>query len=476
LISFVECNEISILVLYNVLERGKRDNMEFQTLRKSHKKELIIGVLMISLFIITIIFTTTRAKYQTAESINIAKGTISYKPYDFKIMAIYQQNSSGEYTEISNMPDAKKYKINESKSYCTIDNVNHDNNAILKTENGKHFFSNLTKSDKCYLYFDKVSVTNVEELLASKTIAIRENFQTLTSNTTGTIYGDYDDDGLTYYYAGAVDDNWVKFAGFYWRIIRINGDGTIRLIYNGTTTGQTGEGTQIGTSAFNENYDDNAYVGYMYGTAKSDTYEATHANTNSSTIKTVIDNWYKTNIVDKGFSNKVDTNAGFCGDRDNYTNEAGTISGGGTGTTITYYGAYTRFVPTSVSSNSAPTFKCKSANDLYTVSGASKGNKSLTYPVGLISVDEVNAAGTKFAVVNNSYYLYTNKVYWTISPYTYDNSNYARVFVVGSDGSFIGGNFMNNSNNFGVRPVINLKADTIFSSGDGTSSNPYVVL
>jgi len=443
--------------------------MEIEKLKKSHKKEMIIGGLIGVSILSVLIFATTKAKYRTAESINIAKGTINYKPYDFKIMAMYEQNSNGTYTEVTTMSDAKKYKINESKSYCTKDNVNKDTYVVLKTENGKHLLNNLTKTDKCYLYFDKIKVTNISELIASKTIAVRENFQTLTENTTGTMYASYDNDGITYYYAGAVDDNWVKFAGFYWRIIRFNGDGTIRLIYNGTEATQTGETTQIGTSKFNEKNGDNAYVGYMYGTPGSDTYEETHANTNSSTIKIVVDNWYKTNIVEKGYSNKVDASAGFCGDR-----EPSTINGSsGIGTATTYYIGYMRFVTGGRwNASPIPTLKCKNVSDLYTASGASKGNKALTYPVGLITVDEVNVAGAAGATGNSNYYLYTNQVYWTMSPYVLDANGYAGMFIVYNNGRPYNSSV---SSLYGIRPVINLKADTIFSSGDGTTSNPYVV-
>jgi len=447
--------------------------MKIEKLRKSHKKEIMIGGLIGVGILSVLIFATTKAKYRTAESINIAKGTINYKPYDFKIMTMYEQENNGNYKEVNTMPTSG-YIINESKSYCTLDNVNKDTNAILKTINGEHVIKNLTKSDKCYLYFDKIKVTNISELIASKTIAVRENFRTLTANTTGTMYASYDNDGITYYYAGAVDDNWVKFANLYWRIVRINGDGTIRLIYNGAEPVQTGETTQIGTSKFNETNVDNAYVGYMYGTPESDTYEATHTNTNSSTIKTMVDNWYKTNIVDKGFSSKIDTNAGFCGDRTPSSSQSTSDGKGGTSTITTYYGGYVRFFTgESWNMNPIPTFKCKNSNDLYTISGASKGNKSLTYPVGLISADEVGYAGATGMVDNSNYYLYTNEGYWTMSPVWFNGGNYAHMFFVPSEGCL--GNFWLSFSGIGIRPVINLKADTTFSSGDGTSSNPYVV-
>jgi len=360
--------------------------------------------------------------------------------------------------------------IRETKTAVSQTDYNYTLEIEFKETNAdQNHNQNKTINGEVKVEFAERVITK-EDILASLTKATRPNFETLTENTTGTIYQAEDDDGTSYYYAGAVDNNWVKFAGLYWRIIRFNGDGTIRLIYNGVEPVQTGEGTQIGTSAFNEQNNDNAYIGYMYGTPGSDTYESTHANTNNSTIKIVVDNWYKTNINDAGFSAKVDTNAGFCGDRDNYTNEAGTTSGGGTGTTATYYGAFTRFVPDSVKNNPTPTLKCKNASDLYTVSGASKGNKSLTYPVGLITADEVNAAGAVYGTANSSYYLYTNSLYWTMSPSYYGGG--AVVFNIDSTG-FLGAYWVTST--WGVRPVINLKANTLFI-GNGTSSNPYVVL
>ena len=78
------------------------------------------------------------------------------------------------------------------------------------------------------------------------------------------LYVAKDDEGASYYYRGAVKNNYVSFAGFIWRIIRRNGDGSIRLIYSGKTTSDTGTATTIGNSAFNEKYWDSAYVGYKY--------------------------------------------------------------------------------------------------------------------------------------------------------------------------------------------------------------------
>ena len=290
-----------------------------------------------------------------------------------------------------------------------------------------------------------------DTILANKTIAKREDFsQTVTTDTTGTIYSAEDDYGTSYYYAGNPTDNWVKFAGFYWRIIRINGDGTIRMIYNGPTTDQTGETTQIGTSAFNTNYNDNMYVGYQYTSGE------VHGRGTDSTIKGVLDNWYNNNLKD--YSNYIATGNGatFCNDRTPST-DSSTINGnGGTGTTQTYYAPYIRLI-----TNKTPSYKCANSNDRFTTS------------VGLITADEAAYAGGNVSSDNTNFYLYTNQYYWTISSfyfYTVDTAP-TYVFRIGSAG-WVGADSVNAG--LGVRPVINLKAD-IELVGSGTSSDPYKI-
>jgi hypothetical protein len=295
------------------------------------------------------------------------------------------------------------------------------------------------------------------------TTTTRSDFSAVvTASSTGTIYTAEDDDGTSYYFAGAATDNYVKYARYYWRIIRINGDGTIRLIYDGTSAianGTSSTDTQIGTSAFNSSYNNNAYVGFMYsiGTLRG--------LTTSSTIKGVLDNWYSSNL--SGYSSYIDTNAGFCGDRGSTTTDGGTPNGsGGTGTTQTYYAARYRLY-----TNKAPVLTCANSSDLYTTSSSSKGNKALTYPIGLITSDEAAFAGGVVNQRNYSFYLYTGEDYWTISPSEFTSSD--------AKGQFCGPNFCYGAKSvktvLGVRPVINLKADTVFKSGNGTSSSPYEV-
>ena len=198
--------------------------MEFQTLKKSHKKQIIIGAIAICVIGGALTFATTRAKYKLTEEIEIAKGTINYKPYDFKIMAMYKSEDKTNYTEINEMP-SEGYIINESKSYCNMSNGSKDTTAILKTINGNHTIGKLKKNDKCYLYFDKQS-TGSETILGNITVKTgTPTFSNIATTDEGVykvsdgMYG-----GYSYYWRGAVTNNYVKFGGFCWRIVRINGE------------------------------------------------------------------------------------------------------------------------------------------------------------------------------------------------------------------------------------------------------------
>lgn len=296
------------------------------------------------------------------------------------------------------------------------------------------------------------------------------NFNVAATTNEG-IFAAEDDLGTSYYFRGAVENNYVKFAGYYWRIIRINGDGTIRMIYDGTSVhanGEESEDRQVGITAFNTNYDDNAYVGYMYGTPGSSTYEETHANINNSTIKTANDAWYKTNIQDKGYGDYV-ADAIYCSDRQVVSFPEMGLTGNGIGTQNTAYGFFGRFslseegMPT----NFTPSLKCAQENDRFTTT-TSLGNGDLTYPVGLLTADEVNMAGA-IVDVNYSYYLYTGDYYWLFSPYDFDSAA-AYVWFVGADGNLYAG-FVGS---IGLRPVISLKSNIGFS-GNGTMNNPFEI-
>ena len=288
------------------------------------------------------------------------------------------------------------------------------------------------------------------------------------------LYQGTDDYGTTYYYRGNVKNNIVYFAGFYWQIVRINGDGTIRLLYNGTEKNASGVKQSINnkTYQFNSKYNDPTYVGYMYGNPVGTTFDEVHTNTTSSTIKTTVDNWYKTNIADKGYSGYISNAVGFCGDRSLPVDVMGTNDNGdGVNNTqrASYFGAYVRYL------KNVAQFTCpEPSRDLYTTTDSSIGNKSLTYPVGLITYDELVFAGMDSRHINKLSWAYSTQHYWTMSPSRFDVIwGVAGEWSLNSDGYFI--SYLNVANSFGARPVINLKANVRISGGTGTANEPYVI-
>ena len=278
------------------------------------------------------------------------------------------------------------------------------------------------------------------------------------------LYSMEDDDGTSYYYRGSVNNNYVKYVGAYWRIIRINGDGSVRLLYAGTTANASGSRLNIKSAAFNTKRDNPAYVGYMYGSTLNTNYDKTTANENDSNIKKELDNWYKTNIL--GTSNEsVIADAGFCNDRSVYSGNGYTTTGSNTN-----YGPYRRYYQTK-----QPTLKCAQTNDLFTLSTNSKGNKALTYPIGLITVDELMLSGYANGYINKSAYTYSSSPYWTLSPSYFTLSVATAVgFHLHGEGYPYGGNSVTDV--YGVRPVINIKGDAKIGGGIGTSSSPYEIV
>ena len=291
------------------------------------------------------------------------------------------------------------------------------------------------------------------------TIKTRTDFNTtFTETNTGTLYKATENNTDVYYFAGDARNNWVQFAGYYWRIIRTNSDGSVRLLYHGTST--TATDAYIGKSAFNSSYNNIAYVSYMYGSLGSITNARTN-QTNSSTIKTTIDNWYKSNLDAKGYTKYLSTTAVYCNDRSTLDN--------------TKFGAYTR-----LDTNKTPSYDCSATEDKFTVD-STVGNGKLTYPIALMTADEVSFAGGLRAKYARTWYYYNsaNKsstvdtVWWLLSPYYWTGGN-AYVFTVcgsGNPGSltstFVG--------TLGVRPVISLEGNLGWIRGDGSSSSPYEV-
>ena len=312
------------------------------------------------------------------------------------------------------------------------------NNPYLTTE---------AKTEKTLLYdFIKDNADTTTQIDFSQTSAA--------SDTNG-IYmtTDTDTGEAVYYYRGNVD-NRVIFANYCWRIVRTTETGGVKLIYDGEPSSgecnNTGAATTIGNSAFNASFNDAKYAGYMYGNDIDDT-----ESTDDSTIKAIIDAWYEESIAGTNFESQLEDTV-FCNDRSYTANGNGPL----------YFEAYTRL------SNDQPTLMCQDAKDGFSTSDY---NQALTYPVGLITADEIAYAGGVHNKNNSSFYLYTGQVYWTMSPALYailQGMYRSMVIYLGSNGA------LNNTivtSSHGVRPVISLQPGIAITSGGGTAESPFII-
>ncbi len=381
----------------------------------------------------------------------------SHASADINILGVYLEQSDGTYKQVDNVPNKESnYTLNESKSTCTNNAKPRWNREEWALEVGS-----LSQSGtECNIYFDGsktiAQVINKYEKSDARSGAISGIFSEYTPNT---IYSVADGSTTSYVFAGENPNNYVKFGGYYWRIVRFNGDGTLRLIYNGPTTEQIGNSTIIGSSVYNDRGDsiDNAYVGYMYGALGSSSYEDTHANINDSKVKQMLDEWYKNNIANnESYSSKIDLNAGFCNNR---TVKSGT----GAGTNWTEYIADSNIV-----NGESINLECSNNNDFFTSIESIKGNKTLKYPVGLLTAEEAILIGLFGSVENNESYLNNGYANWTMTPYV--STNWIGISYFGRRlGAF------DVSGENGIRPVINLRSD-IKLSGNGTMNDPYEVI
>ena len=292
-----------------------------------------------------------------------------------------------------------------------------------------------------------------------------------------------DDYGTSYYFRGEVKNNYVEFANKCWRIVRVGGDGSVKLIlHNDNTTGVANPcdaannsasaafarySGETYKSAFNTNYNDNAYVGFKYGTVGAGDYALTHANTNKSTILTNLEAWYEKNNL-KNYE-KVIADTVWCNDKTNVTDTTfnpynySNVNGLGYAKNVTYYGATQRLVGTSGSAGgTGPSLKCNGE--------LSKINSK----VGLITADELALAGYAYGLQNSTTYLQENATdtyWWSLSPYFFYGAGASVWYVIGSNGYF-GGNYVFLT--YGVRPSISLKSTTNVT-GNGTSDSPFII-
>ena len=331
--------------------------------------------------------------------------------------------------------------------------------------------SNITGNKTCTISFKPNLPTLYEKILADNpTRRTRTTFTAFTENTTGTLFTATEKIGTNpekevYYYAGNTTKNWVKFGNFYWRIIRTNADGSIKLLYAGTSPDTTSG--YIWTSKFNSTSNDPMYVGYMYGT--SGTLDSNRTNANNSAIKIYIDNWYNNNL--SSYSKYISTEAVYCNDR-----ELAPGSTYNTSDTTFYYAPYGRLV------TNKPTYNCTNNKDAFS------GNNSeakLTYPIGLMTADEIVYAGGKFGTSLTSpyawYYLNSaggsitgSTFWWLMSPNRKEGSKSLVCDVSGSgDPGYLANDFVDEGG--AVRPAVSLKTCTLWTSGNGAPETPYEI-
>ena len=444
----------------------------------------------------------------------------------------------------------KEIKIGSSMGLANADlSLPENTKEIVKTEDSYCKDNGFTTLSDCMLVLNNHEATTDTAKTNIKVKGTPDFTQVATTDEG--LYMAEDDEGESYYYRGAVKNNYVSFAGFIWRIIRRNGDGSVRMIYSGKSTSDTGDDVTIGYSQFNNKYSDPTYVGYKYnedfslhennettdygwftntqkynfgtgytfdettkkftltGEIKQLTWNDNHdeivnnqlyscletscnvvykvtgysnettmkvqpisysskslltaqTNKTDSPIKTKLDNWYKINMT--SYTSKL-ADETFYSDR-SISNGSGYLT-----TPTTIYGAYNR-----LQDSKKPSLKCSQDNDKFKVSNESA---KLDYPVGLILADEVALAGGRAYYngeysPNSNYYLYNGKYYWTLSPSYFDSGgSYAYVWSVMPSGSLYP--WYNVTYYGGVRPVINLKANTLVTKGDGSSLNPFVI-
>ena len=446
--------------------------MKLEKFKITNKKlKNIIFLSIYTIILISIVyFATSFAYYEEKKDFDVINGTVD-DPGDIYFAYYIDGNIS------RSMPTQNTgYTLDEEKSNCNNGVIPTWDNAGWKFIGDYHNY-NVTDNTrtKCTLYFNKTARTVSTVLGNIEVNSYTPDFtksacddDSCESHEKG-IYETTDTDGNpTYYYRGSVKNNYVKFAGYYWRIIRINSNGAVRMIYDGTTAhynGESSEDRQFGISNFNTANNDNMYLGYMYTSGEA------HGVGTSSAIKINVDKFYQDKLIN--YTSKIDSNSGFCGDRSALNLQANA----GTGNIDTYYKSSLRI------EESKPTLDCENMNDYYTISEATSGNKALTYPIGLISADEVMLAGHAGGVFNGTYthtkknktsYLTTGNDFWTLTPASahipYGFSYwYAFGVVIGSSGIID-----DNSAPFGIKPVININSN-VSVTGTGTKTDPYII-
>ena len=439
-------------------------------LKENKKKPLIISGIIVLVLLVGVTIYNTYAAYKATTSYNILQGEIEFFEKRDLTIAVKLVDDEGNVEYSEDFP-TEGYTFDPVKSYCV-------NGAKISYSNGAASITEVKGKEKCTLYFNEYGAL-AQAILANNTlVTTTPDFSQAATDVNTNIYKAEDDFGTSYYFRGAVTNNYVQFGAYasnskinvmdpdswentevifseetpmYWRIVRVNGDGTIRLVYDGTEKVENGTNHRANVGLTTYNADDSLNVNY-----------------GDSNIKGVVDTWYDTHLKTNYGSNVAD--GIFCNDKEvssytYYDEDWNTTTQGNAAYTDTNYAPYDR-----LGNKKAPSLTCTRTEDRYTTK-TSLGNGQLTHPVGLLTADEVFFAGGK-AARNYSYYLYSGDYFWTSAPY-FSSVSYGGAYVwnVSVDGTVTSDRV---THDYGARPVINLKANVSFT-GNGSFETPYVI-
>ena len=202
-----------------------------------------------------------------------SKGTPNFRVTSPNV--VYQEKhatSTSTYSSNTYHNISTSYTFNASTGVYTLTSPKLTDPETLDFSSGQTYYTCTTTNTSCTVMYAITGVTTSTDGSGAKTYKMTKydysaSVKSYDNHESG-LYAATDEDGTSYYYRGAVAGNYVKLNNQYYRIIRVNGDGTLRIIYDGTTPHENGESSsnrQVGTSSFNPYYSDNGYVGYMYG-------------------------------------------------------------------------------------------------------------------------------------------------------------------------------------------------------------------
>ena len=451
--------------------------------------------------------------------------TVKTKPVDDLYIASIVNGTESDAFPTTNEYDASVSCENESGVVDTGASISwRDNKWLLSIDDVS------TGGTKCTVKFTDEQYKLLTAVIkgtnnANVSVAQTTPGSKVSADTEAVLASTQDDYGTSYYFRGAVENNYVEYANMCWRIVRVTGDGSIKLVlynYNGLTSANNTPSSsspcsENGTSlaylrttastsifTFNTTNNDNAHIGLMYGsysTTNSSSYAIAHANTNKSSILSTLESWYS-NVLSKqsGFNENQLADTIYCNDKSTVTDAAFNpisyssinVNNYGIGKNNGYYKPAARLVGSSsfAAGGTGPSLVCSNDNNggklsKYTVSDTTNGNGALTYKIGMLTADEVAFAGGAIRKGNTTFYLYKNANdssnngmlgWWTMSPLAYDGSTAGGgIFVVTHSGDM---NYDRVDRDVWerIRPVISLNSTARVLEGNGTSTSPYKLI